>query len=114
MVKANFGEFSFPRNQMNKGKKKGRGYPDGITPTRLRSATPAAMEQRSSIYVAAGLLHKGFGAYPSSSTVIAICLQNGTFKSGAEGLRTPGLRRAKAVRSSRGGSPPFGKAPKSA
>jgi hypothetical protein len=64
---------------MNKGKKKDRGYPDGITPTRFRSATPAAMEQRSSIYVAARLLHKGFEAYPSPSTVIAIYLQTAYF-----------------------------------
>ena len=68
-----------PRNQMNKGKKRGRGYPIRITPTRFRSATPAAMEQRSSIYVAARLLHEGFEAYPSPSTVIAIYLQSATF-----------------------------------
>jgi len=61
------------------GKQKGRGYPIRITPTRSRSAAPAAMEQRSSIYVAARLLHKGVEAYPTLSTVIAIYLQTAYF-----------------------------------
>jgi hypothetical protein len=37
------------------------------------------MEQRSSIYVAARLLHKGVEAYPTLSTVIAIYLQTAYF-----------------------------------
>src|SRR5919107_489710 len=54
--------------------------------------------------VAARLLHKGSDGHPSSTASIVIDLLIRTFRSGAEGIRTPDLRRAKGAKGFSGAS----------